>query len=413
MGTLVNPYAGVGSLWVVDPLHQGGGGGRGVKRIELDWKNAEVGATDFHPLGLDVHQQSEGGDTLFVINHGANESTIEIFNLRCSTLLDCTARHSRTLSDPRFTGAPNSIAATSPSSFYLSHDHRFNLRAPLSHWQKILNSFETLLALPLSHVDHVSFDSESSRGNNELDGISIDRAVSNIAFANGITLSPSGKTLAIASTTTRRVFLYTRNPSTNELSSEPYRTIKLPFLVDNLSVTLKDFFDDSNDSETVAAKEEEDRFTIIATGHPSFLHLLATAHRSPPFSLSSLLTAPLALVPLPSSLKSCIKEQLSRRTKGWEVNWRKTRGLSWSVAITNPPSPSISSSDHDRQSQKEWRDLFKSSGKNRGRGGYGASSTTIVGKSWDTDVESGKGRWRKWMIVVGLYEEGIKVVVEN
>ena len=69
--------------------------------------------------------------------------------------------------------------------------------------------------------------------------------------------------------------------------------------------------------------------------------------------------------------------------------------MSWSVSIPHPPLAS----------KEEWENLFRSSGK--GEEGFGSSSTAIVGKK---EVE---GNTKRWMIVVGLYEEGVRVVVED
>lgn len=436
MGTLFNPRAGKGSLWVVDPLRAE------ANRLELDWKNDTP--TDFHPLGIDLLPRSkpDSADTLFVINHGSAESTIELFNLRCSPCLDCSASHFQTLSHPSFTGAPNSIAVTSPTSFYLSHDHRFNLRTT-NRLRKLLNSAETLLALPLSHVDHVSF-SPSPSPDALTERIQITRAVSNIAFANGIALSPSGKTLVVASTTSRSIQMYSRDIETNEVSSKPYRIVKIPFLVDNLSTTTLDFFDGddqgippgstsgpaspviknpeqfelNSDRAETELTGEDDPFQLIATGHPSFFHLLATAHRSPSFSLASIITVPLSLF-FPN-LRRIVEGKLRGGILGgWGYDWRKTRGLSWSVSISNPPRASTSGFEREN--------LYMSNGKETEAGsegrGFGTSSTTILGKNWvDLDKDQGKGglgeakrkgSWKRWMMVVGLYEEGVKVAIED
>lgn len=69
--------------------------------------------------------------------------------------------------------------------------------------------------------------------------------------------------------------------------------------------------------------------------------------------------------------------------------------MSWSISIPHPPL----------SSKEEWKDLFRSSG--RGKEGFGSSSTAIVGKN---EVD---GNMKRWMIVVGLYEEGVRVVVED
>ncbi|GAA5960070.1 hypothetical protein JCM3765_006154 [Sporobolomyces pararoseus] len=256
----------------------------------------------------------------------------------------------------------------------------------LTRRKKLLNPFETRLALPLSYVDVVRFTFGSVFFISTID-VAVSRAISGIAFANGIVLSPPGKTLAIASTTTRSVFLYSRDLIKNTLSVKPYRIIKLPSLLDNLSVspfTLSNNQNGSSSSVTknpkrssdkvqVSEQEAEDQFELIATGHPSFLHLLATAHQSPPFSLFSLLSMLLNYLPLPSSFKELVKSKLKVWLRYWEFDWNETRGLSWSVSLPNPPL---------RSGEKEWKSNFMSSRKKkREEGGYGSSSTTILGES--------------------------------
>ncbi|GAA5939887.1 uncharacterized protein JCM15063_004336 [Sporobolomyces koalae] len=377
MGTLIDPHAGKGALWLIDPSTTR------ANRIKLEWDHLERGTVDFHPLGVDIvpaRPDVEERDTLMVVNHGADISTAEVFDLECSSTLDCVASHARTLSHPSFTGAPNSIAADSRTSFYLSHDHRFNHRKSTM-LNKMLNFLETQLALPLSHVDHVSFDGSSPRNDSK---IKVARAISHIAFANGIALSPDLDTLVVASTTTRSIYCYDRTPDDPSLfSRKPSRTIQLPFLVDNLSIAPLDFFEDEPEE-----REEEVRggFEIVATGHPSFPALLSTVHRT--------------VLSLPNLISSIFPPTIAQRFRGdkWHFDWEETRGMSWSIAVSH--SPDLKPFDHVDDSKSKL-DLFQSSGK--GKEGFGTSTTTVLGKDLDGS---------RWMIVVGLYEEGVKLVKE-
>ncbi|GAA5823492.1 hypothetical protein JCM10212_006857 [Sporobolomyces blumeae] len=391
MGTLHDPKAGQGALWLIDPLE--GEQGR-PRRVSFDWPDLDRGTVDFHPLGIDI-TRDDGLDSalLFAINHQANESTVEVFRFACPDSLECTAKHERTLSGPSFTGAPNSIALSSPVHFYLSHDHRYTRRSS-DFLSKLANAFESKLALPLSYVDSVSISPGS---------IEVERAVSHLAFANGITLSPSGRTLVVATSTTRLVSFYRRDVSTNAVASTPYKTVRLPFLVDNLYVEPRGFRSPVNDSLVDGADAREDAFVVLATGHPSYLSLLVVAERSS-FWLSGILTS--LVRPFSKTLAQRVKRDIDERLgKKWEFDWTESRGMSWSVEVPST-STATTTLGHAREGSG-YRTLFQSNGK--GPRGFGSSSTTVVGKGFDQAT----GRTKRWMAVVGLYEEGVKVVVED
>ncbi|KZW02750.1 hypothetical protein EXIGLDRAFT_744295 [Exidia glandulosa HHB12029] len=239
MGPLRDPNP-RGALWVHDYTP----GGAGLHKLEL--LNYPVTA-DFHPLGVSVFTPPEGTEhTLFVVNHGRYNSTVEVFRLAEDAPFAAT--HVRTLSSPRFV-SPNAVAATSASSFYVSQDHTFTrrLRAPFGN---IIPPLETILGLPLGWVDHVSFSSSGS-------ALHVSRAASRIPFANGISLDNSGTQLAVASSSVGRVYLYTRSPPSNVLVHDS--TIHLPFAPDNLG------FDDGR---------------LIVGGHPTLPHLIARARNT-------------------------------------------------------------------------------------------------------------------------------------
>ncbi|EIW83886.1 hypothetical protein CONPUDRAFT_142407 [Coniophora puteana RWD-64-598 SS2] len=212
---------------------------------------------DFHPLGLEAAPSRGDGQpsNLFVVNHARDASTIEHFLLDPSRPDE--ARYVRTLRS-RWLVAPNAIALTGPSSFYVSNDHLLTRRLP-GPLGRVLPLLETVLGLPLGWVAHFTID--------ETTGSVLEHALSapGIPFANGISLSPDGRTLAVASTSTAQLLFYMRDLSTNSLTHED--TVALPFLPDNIG------YDDTG--------------ALLATGHPHFPSLAAVASSPSPSPSSS------------------------------------------------------------------------------------------------------------------------------
>ncbi|KAG7089622.1 hypothetical protein E1B28_011288 [Marasmius oreades] len=236
MGPLKNPEP-HGSLWLYTPQTS--------KTVQISLEEYPAGH-DFHPLGIEVYP-SYGGNAsyLYVVNHARQKTVIEQFLV--DPAKPTLAKYLQTLSHPLFI-SPNSVALTSPTSFFVTNDHLFTRRLP------ILGSFvplvETLLTLPLGFVSHVSLD---GRAESEQSTISHSVVAPFISFSNGVAVSPQGSQLAVASTTVGKVYIYniTKSPSP---SVTHVHTIQLPFSVDNLAWT--------SPSE------------IVVAGHPHFPSLL-------------------------------------------------------------------------------------------------------------------------------------------
>jgi hypothetical protein len=113
----------------------------------------------------------------------------------------------------------------------------------------ILPVLETVLGLPLSWVSHISLDPNPTSHRPILEHTF---SALFIPFANGVSVSPSGTQVAIASTSLSQVLIYSRDPANNALTHT--HTVPVPFSADNLE------FDETG--------------TIIVTGHPHFLSLL-------------------------------------------------------------------------------------------------------------------------------------------
>ena len=238
MGPLKDPGP-RGALWVYSPRE-----GAHAKPQPITLRGYPP-SHDFHPLGLDVWPSYDNNaSNLLVINHARKRTVIEHFILLPSD--PTTALWVRTLSHKYFI-SPNSLALTSPTSFYVSNDHLMTRRlpGPIGH---VFPLVESLLALPLSYLAHVTLDQYNS---------SVHHAIVDfgVPFANGVAISPDGSQVALASTTLQQIKFYTRDTRTNVLTST--YTVPLPFHVDNIS------YDDDG--------------TLIVAGHPHFPSLIKVA----------------------------------------------------------------------------------------------------------------------------------------
>ncbi|KAJ6494792.1 hypothetical protein C8R47DRAFT_1117214 [Mycena vitilis] len=235
LGPLHNPKP-HGALWLLS------GGEDGVpQRITL---NNYPANHDFHPLGIAISpSHGNAPSNLFAVNHAREKTVIEQFTI--SNASPGVATHVRTISSPYFV-SPNSITLTSPLSFYVSNDHLLTRRGTLGN---ILPLLETVLALPLSWVAHVTLSPDPASSTPILEH---KFSALFIPFANGVSVSPCGSQVAVASTSLSQVHFYSRDPASDALTHT--HTVPVPFLADNL--------------------EFDSMGTLIVAGHPDFLALL-------------------------------------------------------------------------------------------------------------------------------------------
>jgi hypothetical protein len=231
-GPLRNPGP-HGALWLYTPGHA-------PQPIALTEYLQEH---DFHPLGLEIWPSHDGnGSNLYVINHARQRTFIEHFIL--DPAKPTGARHDRTISAP-YLPSPNSIALTSPHSFFLSNDHLMTRRIPIV--GGFISLFKSVLSLPLGYVLHVTLSPDT-----QPTILNISVPVPFIPSANGVALTPDGSTLAVASSLAQ-VRLYDRDLATNTLTRRAH-TIDFPFPADNVRF--------SHDA------------TLFVAGHPYFPSLI-------------------------------------------------------------------------------------------------------------------------------------------
>jgi hypothetical protein len=310
---------------------------------------------DFHPLGLDIYPShpDQPYSNLFVVNHARHNSTIEQFTL--SWHEPDRAKWVRTISGPELV-APNALALTSPTSFYLTHDHRFTRRLP-GVLGKTLPITESILALPLAWATHVNVtdtvDSSTTTPQSTLGTTATkthtETVASHIPFPNGVAISPDGTQVAIASTTLGEILFYERDVTTQALSL--CARVPTPFAPDNIMY--------------------DSRGSLIVAGHPDFPALVAvaagrTGARAPSWVLS------ITPSPAPPGVGAEVDAEME---------------LAWDVDAPVPASRKV-----PRVPGYEVRTLYQSDGSE-----FSSSSTGL------RDSKTGV------LYVVGLYQDGLMV----
>jgi arylesterase/paraoxonase len=163
------------------------------------------------------------------------------------------------ITDDRSILSPIAVAPTSYTTFYVTNDHYLIKRR-----HPIMSFTEAALQLPLGWVTFVDIAAR------ETPVCTV--AAGGIPFAHGIVITPTGKELLVASTSTNCVRIYQRDPETNVLSSR-YEKIKLTFHPDNLS------FDSSLSVDDPTVFDENEKFLrgVIVAGCPDAGRLFCMA----------------------------------------------------------------------------------------------------------------------------------------
>jgi arylesterase/paraoxonase len=149
----------------------------------------------FQPHGISLWSDGAGPDVLFVVNHaplgqGAFRHTVEIFDVGEAKLV-----HRASLADPLLV-TPNDVVAVARNRFYVTNTHR----NPPGFWQTL----ETYLQLSGAQV--LFYGPNGFRA-----------AIDDQPLPNGINVSADGRTLYLASVTSRSVLLYDRDPASEAL----------------------------------------------------------------------------------------------------------------------------------------------------------------------------------------------------
>ena len=259
----------------------------------------------FHPLGMSILPHSSGqGALLFVVNHGRERSSVELFRLSAGEER-WIAEWQRSIVHPLATHTPNSVHALTETSFVVTNDHLIARRpgpwdshlmpllrqllfgdggkeeSGLKRWivermAKLLSrrgiaarlaQIETILGLSLGWVSHVQFD----RHGVDSQGVTVNRIAKGIPFANGIVVTPDQRTMVVAATTYPGVFMYDLPTTLPFKRLGPTTKLHLPFRVDNLAWS-------HPPSHASSPNDRFNNLTLLATGHPAPFKLIATSH---------------------------------------------------------------------------------------------------------------------------------------
>lgn len=173
---------------------------------------------EFSPHGIALYKGAQGKNRLFVINHkNKEENTVEIFDVQGFHLT-----HHCTIELPRDTlFRANDLAPVGPDQFYVS-----NWLGSKSGFGQF---FESLFNLPKSYVVFVEgrCDSEEEQPANHL--IAADR----LKYANGVGVSADGKTLYVATSIGRTLYLYDIQPD-RRLTNR--RDLRIGPMLDNIDI---------------------------------------------------------------------------------------------------------------------------------------------------------------------------------
>ncbi len=162
---------------------------------------------DFRPHGIGLYIGQAGREVLFVVNHQGGDHGVEVFDLKDGALM-----YRETLTSPMIV-SPNDVVGVGSRAFYVTNDHRYP-----TGWKR---KMEDYLQLPLSNVLYY-------------DGAEFVEAASGIGYANGINVSPDGRSIYVCSITEGALHVFDREPASGRL--EPREKIDLDTGADNIEV---------------------------------------------------------------------------------------------------------------------------------------------------------------------------------
>ena len=144
---------------------------------------------EFHPHGISFLKK-EGTDYLFAINHNKEGSSVELFRFLRDTLFHLVSFKADMMC------CPNDLVAVDIDQFYVTNDHGYK--------DGIMRTMEDYLRLPKSYLLY-------------FDGQSFKKVYEGLNYANGVNVSPNGKSIYITETTGRKISVLDRDLSTGEL----------------------------------------------------------------------------------------------------------------------------------------------------------------------------------------------------
>jgi len=146
---------------------------------------------EFHPHGIGLFVDKAGATSLFVVNHTQEGHFVEIFDLEQGKLV-----HRKSIQDPLMI-SPNDVIPVDREAFYVTNDHGSGSR-----WGRMLEDY-----LQLARSNVLYYDGKVFR-----------KVAGDLAYANGVNQSADGKTVYVAATVAKKVYIYNRDGDTGALS---------------------------------------------------------------------------------------------------------------------------------------------------------------------------------------------------
>jgi arylesterase / paraoxonase len=170
---------------------------------------------DFHPHGISLYQGAKGEELLFVINHrqGGGQA-VEVFNLTYDA--GAPKLSPRSSVGGGLLISPNDLAAIAPDRFYVTNDH-----VTKNAWGRFAEDY-----LLWPHADLVYFNGTSFR-----------ISVQQMAFPNGVFVSPDQNHVYVTLSNSRRLIAFSREPFFGSLTE--IGSLSLPARPDNISADAK------------------------------------------------------------------------------------------------------------------------------------------------------------------------------
>lgn len=165
---------------------------------------------EFHPHGIGLYVDEEQGASLFVVNHTQTGHAVEIFDLKKGRLI-----YRKSVHDPMLI-SPNDVLPVTREAFYVTNDH-----GSASKWGRMVEDY-----LQLARSNVLYYDGKAFR-----------KVAGDLAYANGINRSADGRTVYVAATVAKKVYVYDRDAATGDLSLR--REIPLGTGADNIEVDRK------------------------------------------------------------------------------------------------------------------------------------------------------------------------------
>lgn len=192
------------------------GSDSGIYRVALgeglEVRNVTPPGLRVTPGGLSLYKGAGGSRRLFAVNHAGGRPGVAIFDISDEGSLMLV---DQITADALY--APNDLVAVGPRQFYVTNSTRLH-----EQFASLWNKLRVLLDLDTTG-DIVYFD-----------GMRFHVAASGVRHPNGINVSPDGAWVYVSQTYSKRVAVFERDRSTNQLALQ--ERIPVPGAADNIDV---------------------------------------------------------------------------------------------------------------------------------------------------------------------------------